>query len=89
MMVEEFENGVLSLADYEVSEPIESSYGYHITLRLPLSLVTADTVAVSVSNIPTISDILIFLLLPAWRYIKNYHTFRRFLPKDKTAALNH
>lgn len=43
-MVEEFENGVLSLGDYEVSDPIESSYGYHIILRLPLSLVTAQTV---------------------------------------------
>lgn len=40
-MVPEFENGVLALEDYEVSEPVKSSYGYHVILRLP---VTVDTV---------------------------------------------
>ena len=35
-MVEEFENGALALEEYGVSEPVESPYGYHIILRLPL-----------------------------------------------------
>ena len=40
-MVTEFEEGVKALADYRVSQPVKSSYGYHVILRLPL---TADTV---------------------------------------------
>ena len=36
-MVEEFENGYKSLEDYQVSDPILSTYGYHVMLRLPLS----------------------------------------------------
>ena len=40
-MVTEFEEGVKALADYGVSQPVKSSYGYHVILRLPL---TADTV---------------------------------------------
>ena len=36
-MVEEFEDGVNALAEYEVSEPILSPYGYHVIMRLPLS----------------------------------------------------
>ena len=39
--VTEFEEGVKALADYGVSQPVKSSYGYHVILRLPL---TADTV---------------------------------------------
>ncbi len=35
-MVSEFEDAVKSLADYEVSEPIRSGYGYHVIIRLPL-----------------------------------------------------
>lgn len=35
-MVEEFENGYKSLTDYQVSDPILSTYGYHVMLRLPL-----------------------------------------------------
>ena len=35
-MVSEFENGTKALADYEISEIIESPYGYHIILRLPI-----------------------------------------------------
>lgn len=34
-MVPEFEDGVKALDDYEVSEPILSSYGYHVIIRLP------------------------------------------------------
>ena len=40
-MVAEFEEGVKALADYGVSQPVKSGYGYHVILRLPL---TADTV---------------------------------------------
>lgn len=36
-MVTEFEDGVKALADYGVSQPIQTSYGYHVILRLPLS----------------------------------------------------
>lgn len=35
-MVEEFESAALLLEEYGVSEPVESPYGYHIILRLPL-----------------------------------------------------
>ena len=37
-MVTEFEDGVADLGEYEVSEPILSAYGYHVIMRLPLSL---------------------------------------------------
>lgn len=37
MMVEEFENAVKALADYEVSEPVLSAHGYHVIMRLPLN----------------------------------------------------
>lgn len=40
-MVTEFEDTVKALNDYEVSEPVLSRYGYHIIMRLP---VTVDTV---------------------------------------------
>ena len=36
-MVAEFENGTLALEDYEISDVVETSYGYHIIMRLPLS----------------------------------------------------
>ena len=35
-MVTEFENGTKALENYEISEIIESPYGYHIILRLPI-----------------------------------------------------
>ncbi len=37
-MVAEFESGVKELGEYEVSEPILTSYGYHVIMRLPLSV---------------------------------------------------
>lgn len=38
-MVQPFEQGVLALGDGELSpEPVESEYGYHIILRLPLDI---------------------------------------------------
>jgi len=36
-MVTEFENAVNELGEYEVSDPVESTYGYHVIMRLPLS----------------------------------------------------
>ena len=36
VMVSEFEDATKALGDYEVSEPVQSSYGYHVILRLPL-----------------------------------------------------
>ena len=35
-MVQEFEDGTRALEDYAVSDIVETSYGYHIILRLPL-----------------------------------------------------
>ena len=35
-MVQEFEDGTRALEDYAISDIVESSYGYHIILRLPL-----------------------------------------------------
>ena len=39
-MVTEFEDTVNALEDYQVSEPVESRYGYHIIMRLPLAIDT-------------------------------------------------
>ncbi len=41
-MVPEFENAVRALSENEVSEPVESSYGYHIIKRLPLPELTDE-----------------------------------------------
>lgn len=35
-MVPEFESASEALGEYEVSEPVKSSYGYHVIIRLPL-----------------------------------------------------
>ena len=37
-MVTEFEKAVAELEEYEVSEPVLSPHGYHVIMRLPLSL---------------------------------------------------
>lgn len=36
MMVPEFETAADSLGDYEVSDPVQTVYGYHVIIRLPL-----------------------------------------------------
>lgn len=36
-MVEEFYNGTLALEENQISDPVESEYGYHIILRRPLN----------------------------------------------------
>ena len=36
-MVTEFEDAVNALEEYEVSEPIKTSFGYHVIMRLPLN----------------------------------------------------
>ncbi len=35
-MVAEFENTVLSLDEFQVSDPVQSDYGWHVIMRLPL-----------------------------------------------------
>ena len=35
-MVTEFENAVRGLEDYAVSDPVQTAYGYHVIMRLPL-----------------------------------------------------
>lgn len=35
-MVSEFEDTVLALEDYQVSEPVMSTYGWHVIMRVPL-----------------------------------------------------
>ncbi|MBO5495987.1 MAG: peptidylprolyl isomerase [Oscillospiraceae bacterium] len=35
-MVQGFEDAVKSLAEYAVSDPVETAYGYHVIMRLPL-----------------------------------------------------
>ena len=36
-MMQEFEDGTKALDDYEVSDPVETTAGYHVILRLPLT----------------------------------------------------
>ena len=36
-MVQEFEDAVLKLENYQVSEPVKSQFGYHVIIRLPLN----------------------------------------------------
>lgn len=35
-MVAEFEQAVLSLEEFEISDPVKTDYGYHVIMRLPL-----------------------------------------------------
>ena len=49
-MVQEFEAATKALGSYEISDPVKTSYGYHIIMRLPLS---ADSQITSVQGTPT------------------------------------
>ena len=49
-MVAAFEEAVRSLEDYGVSDPVESTYGYHVILRLPLD---ADSLLFSAQGTPS------------------------------------
>lgn len=49
VMVKEFEAAVASLAPFEVSDPVESAYGYHVIMRLPLR---ADSLLYSAQGTP-------------------------------------
>ena len=48
-MVKEFENAVNALEPFEVSDPVESAYGYHVIMRLPLR---ADSLLYSAQGTP-------------------------------------
>jgi parvulin-like peptidyl-prolyl isomerase len=48
-MVAEFEDAVLSLEEYQVSDPVKSDYGYHVIMRLPLR---ADSLLYSAQGTP-------------------------------------
>lgn len=49
-MVAEFEDGWKSLEDYQVSEPVETDYGYHVIIRLPLD--TGAVISYSSGGVP-------------------------------------
>ena len=48
-MVTEFEGAVNALAPFEVSDPVESAYGFHVIMRLPLR---ADSLLYSAQGTP-------------------------------------
>lgn len=48
-MVTEFESAVNALEPFEVSDPVESAYGYHVIMRLPLR---ADSLLYSAQGTP-------------------------------------
>ena len=49
-MVTEFEDTVNAQKEYEISDPVKTSYGYHIIMRLPL---TADDLLFSAQGTPS------------------------------------
>ena len=48
-MVQEFESAVKSMGDYEVSDPVQTTYGLHVIMRLPLN---ADSLLSSTQGTP-------------------------------------
>ena len=48
-MVSEFEGAVNALAPFEISDPVESAYGFHVIMRLPLR---ADSLLYSAQGTP-------------------------------------
>lgn len=49
-MAPAFEDAVNALGEYEISDPVESSYGYHVIVRLPLK---ADALLYSAMGTPS------------------------------------
>jgi len=49
-MVQEFEAATKALGSYEISDPVKTSYGYHVIMRLPLS---GDSQIMSAQGTPT------------------------------------
>ena len=53
-MVAEFEDTVKAQKEYEISDPVKTSYGYHVIMRLPLS---GDSLLFSVQGNPTVARV--------------------------------
>ena len=53
-MVAEFEDTVTGQKEYEISDPVKTSYGYHIIMRLPLS---GDSLLFSPQGNPTVARV--------------------------------
>ena len=53
-MVAEFEDTVNGQKEYEISDPVKTSYGYHIIMRLPLS---GDSLLFSPQGNPTVARV--------------------------------
>lgn len=51
-MVAEFEDTVKAQKEYEISDPVKTSYGYHIIMRLPLS---GESLLFSAQGTPTVA----------------------------------
>ena len=55
-MVAEFEDTVNGQKEYEISDPVKTSYGYHIIMRLPLS---GDSLLFSPQGNPTVARLMV------------------------------
>ena len=53
-MVAEFEDTVTGQKEFEISDPVKTSYGYHIIMRLPLS---GDSLLFSAQGNPTVARV--------------------------------
>ena len=69
-MVPEFEAAAAELADNEISDPVETVYGYHVLLRLPL---TADALVSSPDNGSPMTARAIFANQEYGNQLQNYY----------------